>query len=412
MTQHWIVTNRRVEVDTKTGRERVVVTDSQKERLESLPTFRIASFKDTALPSAPTGADLDGAVSFVPDTFDPNYDNVTKTSKAEALPGTQQLFKSLYDTMCAAPAGKGDILFFIHGFNYSWPDALVHLHRLTQVYTGHDNSPVSQIVYYTWPSWGKIHRYWKDQEIAAPAGLVLGRLFTKLVRFYAEFFDPEKRRARPELCGKRIHLAAHSMGNQVLREFMRSIVGDQMLRHPVFGESLLLNADIEWTALNPGEPLHELATYSDRVHVYNHFSDDALRHSSTVKNPGEKRLGQHGPQSVDTNILPPRTVVVDCTALKAGMKNPQPATTPGASPREHAATVLAAIPEKESIEAAARVLDQTKTAAKERLFDHWGYLHRPEVVSDIWQVMAGAASSEIKGRERRGMEQLYKLNDQ
>ncbi|MCW5767935.1 MAG: alpha/beta hydrolase [Phycisphaeraceae bacterium] len=411
MAQHWIVTNRRVETDPKSGRERVVVTDSQSERLDSLPTFRIASFKATGLPATPSAADLEGAVTFLKDTFEPGYDDVTKATKAETLPGTQRMFKSLYDTMSAAPEGKGDVLFFIHGFNYSWPDALVHLHRLTQVYASNAHSPVSQIIYYTWPSWGKIHRYWKDQEIAAPAGMVMGRLFSKLVRFYAEFFDPERRRARPELCGKRIHLAAHSMGNQVLREFMRSIVGDQLLRHPVFGETLLLNADVEWTALNPGEPMHELATYSDRVHVYNHVSDDALRHSSTVKNPGEKRLGQHGPQSVDTNILPARTVAVDCSALRLGAKSTHPAAS-GVPMRTNAASVLGAISDKASIEAAARVLEQPKGSMKERLFDHWGYLHRPEVIADIWQVMSGASSSRIMGRERRSNEHLYRLVNQ
>ncbi len=411
MPTHWIITNRRVEHDSKSRRERVVVTDSQRERLESLQTFRVATFRTEGLPEVPDAAELDRAVSFVRDTFEPGYDSLARATDPDSLPGTQQMFKSLYDTMCAAPEGHGDVLFFIHGFNYSWPDALVHLHRLTRVYAENACAPASQIIYFTWPSWGKIHRYWKDQEIAAPAGMVLARLFSKLVRFYAEFFDPEKRRGRPELCGKRIHLVAHSMGNQVLCEFMRSIVGEQLLRHPVFGEAILLNADVEWTALNPGEPMHELSTYADRIHVYNHFSDDALRHSSTVKNPGVKRLGQHGPQSVDTNILPARAVVVDCTSLRPGINRPRPAVDPGASSRERAAAVLDVIPDRDSIEAAARVLGVSKTSVRERMFDHWGYLHRPEVVSDIWQVMAGVSSSEVAGRERRGNEPLYRLLD-
>lgn len=406
MPTHWIITNRRVEEDPRTGRERVVVTDSQRERLESLQTFRIARFRTEGLSATPSAAELDREVSFLRDTFEPGYATLARSTKPESLPGTQQMFKALYDAMCAAPAGSGDVLFFIHGFNYSWPDALTHLHRLSRIYAETSHSPVSQIIYFTWPSWGKIHRYWKDQQIAAPAGMVLARLFSKLVRFYAEFFDPEKRRARPELCGKRIHLAAHSMGNQVLREFMRSIVGEQLLRHPVFGEAMLLNADVEWTALNPGEPMHELSTYADRVHVYNHFSDDALRHSSTVKNPGEKRLGQHGPQSVDTNILPPRAVVVDCSSLGPGPKPSAPAP-PGAW--SLAAAALENEPERASIEAAARVLGVSRTSVRERLFDHWGYLHRPEVVSDIWQVMRGVSASEVEGRERRSAEPLFRL---
>lgn len=314
MTTHWIITNRRV---VKSGNREVVEDfDAQGERIEALPTFRVAEFKTRGLPAKPAVADLVGAVHFVPDTLEPGYAGLDRDTDPGALPGSQRMFKSLYDTMCAAPEGKGDTLFFIHGFNYSWEDALVHLHRLAEVYAAPKATSVSNIVYFTWPSWGVMRKYWKDQRIAAPSGQLLGRVFSKLVRFYEDFFNPEKRRKKPELCGKRIHLAAHSMGNQVMREFVRTVIEQEHLRHPIFGETLMLNADIEWTALNPGQPLHFLPTLADRVHVYNHYSDDALRHSSLVKNPGEKRLGQHGPESTDTNILPPRTVVVDCSSIR------------------------------------------------------------------------------------------------
>lgn len=414
MATHWIVTNRNVVRDPATGRECVDDFDAQGERMEALPTFRVAEFKTAGLPGAPTPADLDGAVEFVPDTFQPGYEELSVDTDPALLPGSQRMFKSLYDQMCAAPAGKGDTLFMIHGFNYTWPDALVNLHRIAQIYSNHAATTVTQIVFFTWPSWGALRKYWKDQQIAAPSGQLLGRIFGKLVRFYEDFFDPEKRKKdRPDLCHQRIHIAAHSMGNQVLREFMRSIVDYDYLRHPVFGEAFLLNADIEWTALSPGEPLYELATYSDRVHVYNHYSDDALRHSALVKNPGEKRLGQYGPASVDTNVLPPRTVVLDCSSVRPGIAEPAPVAAPSATARETAASVLAAAPDGEAIAAAARILDRRKTDMRERLFDHWGYLHRPEVIADIWQVLAGKGSSAIEGREPKpGGGPLYKLKDQ
>ena len=420
MTTHWIITNRRVVTNPATGRERVDDFDAQGERIEGLPTFRVAEFKTSGLGTKPTQQALIDAAGFVPDTFRPGYEGLGRDTDPSDLPGSQRMFKALYDTMCSAPEGKGDTLFFIHGFNYTWEDALIHLHRLSQVYADPAATSISRIVYFTWPSWGIMRKYWKDQRIAAPSGQLLGRVFGKLVRFYEDFFDPEKRRKdRPELCGRRIHIAAHSMGNQVLREFVRAVIEQEHLRHPIFGEALLLNADIEWTALNPGEPLHRLATLSDRVHVYNHFSDDALRHSSLVKNPGEKRLGQYGPESTDTNMLPPRTVVVDCSAIRPKLAEtgsqplaaapPQPAA---AGPvRGEADAVLAAAPDELSVGAAARVLDRKRTEMRERMFDHWGYLHRPEVVADIWQVLAGRGSGTIEGREPKGTGPLFKIRD-
>lgn len=414
MATHWIITNRHVEFDAAAGREVVKDHDRQGERIEALPTFRVAKYSPAGLPAKPKAADIEGAVEFVKDTMEPGYESLTTDTDATTLPGSQQMFKSLYDQMCGQPQGKGDTLFFIHGFNYTWPDALVNMHRIVEIYSSHAHTPVTQVVFFTWPSWGALRKYWKDQQIAAPSGQLLGRIFGKLVRFYADFFDPDKRKKdRPDLCHQKIHIGAHSMGNQVLREFMRSIVDYDYLRHPVFGEALLLNADVEWTALNPGEPLGELATYSDRVHVYNHASDDALRHSSLVKNPGEKRLGQYGPVSIDTGVLPPRTIVVDCSSIKPGIAEPAaPAPGRAASAREHAAGVLDAVPDGEAVSAAARILDTTKTDIRERLFDHWGYLHRPEVIADIWQVLAGKASGAIEGRDPRPGGPLYRLRDQ
>lgn len=418
MTQHWIITNRKVVTNASNGREHVIDVNKQSQRIEALPTFRVAEFKHDKLPSKPTPQQLDSAVEFVPDTFEAGYEELSKNTKPQKLPGSQQLFKSLYDSMNKAPPGKGDTLFFIHGFNYSWNDALAHFHRLIQLYAEPEASKVSQIVYFTWPSWGALRKYWKDQQIAAPSGQLLGRVFGKLVRFYEDFFDPEKRKSeRPEMCGRRIHIAAHSMGNQVLREFMRSIIQYDYLRHPVFGEAVLLNADIEWTALNPGEPLHDLATFSDRVHIYNHFSDDALRHSSLVKNPGEKRLGQYGPISTDTCVLPPRTVIADCSSIRSGIVMPSASLTipsPSAIPadlRKLAAGALQTEPAVDPLTIAANVLDRPKTSMKERMIDHWGYLHRPEVIADLWQVLAGKGSASIEGRIQTSPGALYKLID-
>lgn len=408
--QHWIITNRTVTKDAETGHD-VLAPDRQKDRVGGLPVFRVATFDAKGLPLAPDDDRLMSAVRFIPDAYIGDYDRLRRMSELldsgdepdlTGLPGTLRMFADLYHSMRNAPEGKGDALVFIHGFNYSWTDSLRHLLSLVRVYAQPEASPVSHIIYFSWPSWGSKLRYPSDQEIAQPAGTNFGRLFGKIVQFYRDAFVPQRPVEVGEpvtgpltFCGRRLHLGAHSMGNQVLEEFMRAIVGVQSLKVPIFGQTLLLNADEDWTALEPGRPLHHLPGYSDRIHVYNHKSDDALLISEATKN-SERRLGRHGPRSMSDTVLADRTVVVDCSKLhlaRSSRARREPALTAAAG----VATKAAADRFYETAQSVLEGSDNTK----ERLYDHWGYLHRPEVVADIYRVLRAEAASEIPGRDRR-----------
>jgi esterase/lipase superfamily enzyme len=352
-------------------------------RREALPTFRIATVGHAALTGAKNASDIERAVTFIPDQFveESDYAEIDEHADPTELAASRRLFLSLYQRMCEAPKEKGDTLFFIHGFDYDWPAALTHLRKLHDRYVEPEESPVDQIVYFTWPSHGSQRRYKKDQEIAQPSGMLLGRFFAKTLKFYEAFFG---RPDHPEFCDKRIHLCAHSMGNQVLQEFMRAIYEYEFLRRPILGETLLLHADADWTALEPDKPMYCLHEYAERIHVYNNMSDDALGISERTKNR-EKRLGRHGPR--DLRKIPPRTIVVDTTDL----------------PARNADEL-----DDEFFTAARRILGADWVPTRERVIDHWGYLHRPEVVADIYRVLRGKSSSEFKNREHKGGP-LYKL---
>lgn len=382
---HWIITNRRVETTgTKSAEERVAQGDRR-----ALPIFRVARFTPlTPAAGEDIGDDaLVDAVRFVPDDFVADYEGLdANTTALEGLPGTQQVFLDLYRAMRDAPAAKGDVLFFIHGFDYSWLASLRHLQKLHQIYVAAKSSPVARIVYFAWPSHGDLTRYLSDLREARESGWLLGRLIGKLDRFHREFFDREKK-AMPEPCGKAIHLAAHSMGNQVLEEALRALGEFQTGTTTLFREALLLNADIEWTALEAGKPLHRLPDFASRINVYNHESDDALRVSRWTKH-SEARLGSRGPK--DMAKIPPRTIVVDSSDLRAPSK--------GASVAK--ADVFA--PSAASIEPLSPV------SMRERLFDHWGYLYRREVIDDIHAVLRGESAGSIAGRDARGPS-LYRL---
>jgi len=156
----------------------------------------------------------------------------------------------------------------------------------------------------------------------------------------------------------------------------------------LFGEVLLLNADADWNVFEPGQPLHRLPEYCERTHIYNNYSDDALWISQHTKN-FMKRLGRHGPMSLDN--LPPRTKVVDGSGLKAkGGK-------------------VAAAAMKDRFAARAAEITGQKVPTRERLMDHWGYLYRPEVIADVKAVLAGVGSTSITGRTSTPHPNLFKL---
>lgn len=385
---HWIITNRKVETGGD-GIERVVPDVH-----EPSPIFRVARYAPASGAPGLEGSDLERFVTFAKDADHPGY-AVTSDADPASVRGTAQMFLDLYQRMSAGRKNKAHALFFIHGFNYSWPEALENLQKLHEIYVEPEASPIGHIVFFTWPSYGSLTRYPSDQAAAVPSGLTLGRLFGKALKFYEDFFSQSA--GTPPFCGQKLHLAAHSMGNQVLREFFRGIAPYRHLHRAIFAETVLLNADVEWQALEPGEPLHELPEYCDRVHVYNNFQDDALRVSETTKN-GDKRLGLHGPRDWHTPPMSVRTVIVDTT----GLPNKARANTGDATDRAARNAVRVDTGSERWAAALLERDDPTiKVSAREALFDHWGYLHRPQVIADLYRVFRGESSGTMKGRVHR-----------
>ncbi|MCC6233288.1 MAG: alpha/beta fold hydrolase, partial [Verrucomicrobiales bacterium] len=283
--------------------------------------------------------------------------------------------------------GKGDTLVFLHGFQYTFEASLEHLKKLEETYVRAEDSPISNLVYFSWPSCGKLTDYQDDQVDAIESGKLLGRLFRKTRQFFAEYFG-SKEDPRREFCGRKIHLAAHSMGNQVLTHMVHEMNHYPQEPFSLFNEVLLLNADADWNVFEPGKPLHRLPEYCERTHIYNNYSDDALWVSQHTKN-FKKRLGRHGPSDLET--LPPRTLVVDGSGLKA------------------VSSKLGAASEKDRFAVRAAEITGAKVPQRERLMDHWGYLYRPEVIADVKAVLAGGSAARIRGRTATPHPKLFKL---
>ncbi len=379
----YLVTNRKVDSRTEGGRLVETIRPDGKEK--ALPVFRIATLDLHASDPAKDRLEV------VPDEYVESYKDLSADVPLDRVFGSRRMFVDLYRRMTEAPAAKGDTLVFLHGFQYSLPASLEHIRKLNEVYLEPEDSPIANLVYFSWPSCGALTEYRDDQEDAVESGRLLGRLFRKTRQFFVEFFGG-KENPKNEFCGHRIHLAAHSMGNQVLTHMIREMNDHPQTPISLFGEVLLLNADADWNVFEPGQPLHRLPEYCDRTHIFNHFSDNALWISQHTKN-FMKRLGRQGPSNLDT--LPPRTKVVDCSGLKA--KTGKAASAAARDPfAERAAEITGA---------------SDKVASRERLFDHWGYLYRREVIDDVKAVLAGRSSLDIRHRAATPHPNLFKLQD-
>ncbi|PKP17591.1 MAG: hypothetical protein CVU05_15265 [Bacteroidetes bacterium HGW-Bacteroidetes-21] len=294
------------------------------------------------------------------DAHPAGYENVIKALKNEVDPkslmGSEAMFYDLYSQMLNSDDEKSDVLFFIHGFANSFDDELTHIYKLKQLYMA-KGSPVKHMVYLSWPTRGNIAlTYWSDQEDARETGLMLNRLYVKLSGFFTDMFEIHKQKR----CRNRIHLAAHSMGNQVLKYMLMSIPKEKLF--PLFGEVLLLHSDVEDDVFEPGEPFTLLEQLSERTHIYINRSDDALRISHFTKNLN-KRLGHKGPKNRDN--LNSETFIVDTSELKGS------------------------------------------TSLRDRVVDHWLYIDHPSVVKDILEVLKGTDEGTFLWREAWEEERNY-----
>ncbi len=334
----FILTNRKVE--SAGGRERIQVDGSAPVQTN----LRIARMRE-GLKDYDLLPDLGGNAAVV------RAAEELARGTAVSGGGSAQMLGELYRAM-TADAAKQDVLFFIHGFQYDFADNLEHIRQLHRLYLAPKTSPLGHIVYFSWPGNGAMTQYRDDQLDARESGRQLARMFDRVRLFFAAAFGRNGLR----LCGNRIHLAAHSMGNQVLEEFFACMPEDPGVQ--LFTEALLLNADADATAFEPGGKLAKVHHYAHRTSIYIHRGDSALDISSLTKN-SRRRLGKRGPSNPDR--LPSETFVIDTSAVPA----------------------------------------DKGTTVKERFVDHWGYLFRQGVIADIHATLRGEDEDDIARRRKQ-----------
>jgi esterase/lipase superfamily enzyme len=303
------------------------------------------------------------------DIAEPDYDKIIKVvdkqSPMSVLGGTELMFYDLYTSMSNDEKPNSDVLFFIHGFSTSHEDELEHILTLKRLYVDPEESPIEHIIYLSWPtSTHKCFTYWSDKEDSFITGQSLARLYIKLNKFFYTMFRKYER----DNCGQKIHLMAHSMGNQVLKQTMGNLAEKYIV--PFVGEIILLHADVAANSFEEHEPFAKLKKLGQRVHVYIHKSDDALTISTASKN-FTKRLGKTGPTNVKQ--LEQDAFIVDVTGVKYDrVEN-----------------------------------DRFFTRLKNNLIDHWGYMYSSQQVKDIICVLRGNDERRIINRTRHDIHTNY-----
>lgn len=202
-----------------------------------------------------------------------------------------------------------DALLVVHGFDYTFKEALQRTAELKQFY---GRRPMTVMVF-TWPSDGSLlpfKAYASDRDDAKASGAALGRGLQKMADFL--------RGTNPQdFCGQNVHILAHSMGNYALRHAVQGIkasAGANIRR--LFDQILLMAADEDDDAFELDHKLAPLPHMARRVTVYCNPSDKALVVSDVTKgNPD--RLGASGPRNA--RALPDKVSVVNCAdAIEPG----------------------------------------------------------------------------------------------
>jgi len=222
-----------------------------------------------------------------------------KNENLESLKGSAKFFKLIYDSLFRVDGEKGDVLFFVHGFNTDLDGVRENFQMLKKKYVTPE-SPIKHIVIFTWPgkSWDLPLHYHNDKNDAIRSGMALGRSFGKLIEFFQRFLIEDRNKA----CNGKIHLMLHSMGHRVFKHAMLELKEQGVNSIQLFQEIICMAGDVNYKIFESGNAFEDLIDFGDRVHIYFHGNDKVLDISKYTKNLSN-RLGRYGRRKADSSSL-------------------------------------------------------------------------------------------------------------
>ncbi len=194
----------------------------------------------------------------------------------------------------------GDAFVFVHGFNNTFEDAA---RRAGQI--AHDLRFRGAPILYSWPSGGEagLQGYHNDARQIAESEEHFRAFLASVVR---------------ESGARKIHLVAHSMGNRLVSETLRSLSNQMRAAELRRLNQIVLTApdiDAEYfrVAIAP-----RLVQTAERITIYSSSKDLALKASSWANRLGPQRLGEAGEKLV---VFPqfPTIEVVDASLVDTSL---------------------------------------------------------------------------------------------
>ena len=348
MVTHYIITNRHLQ-EGRPGKGYVKVNETEYLRAdgreEAMDNLR---FGRVRFDPAKTRRVSDFDIQIDRDLSETQMRDVGLLGEAvdRRKPPSRALFEGLHAAGRKAK-DQAHILVFVHGFNNDLQGALTTLADLHKLYVEPKDSPIERIVMFTWPSRNDLLKYRDDARDAVKSGYAMARAFRLMTGFFHDLImEAYRERKDPEgaLCAQKIHLMCHSMGSRVFESMLDELQRSGVRPNSVFGEILLMAADVDDDCMAPGKPMSSAIQLGERVHVYYHNGDQALGISEKTKN-AFNRLGRWGVRR--TIELPDDVYQADVSYIN-DVRN-----------------------------------------LRERVGNHWYYLHSPSVARDVIDVLNG-----------------------
>jgi esterase/lipase superfamily enzyme len=195
------------------------------------------------------------------------------------------------------PGIKGRALIFVHGFNNRFDDAVL---RFAQIV--HDSKAPAVPVLFTWPSRGSVFAYAYDRESANYSRDALASVLEALSD-------------SPNVT--EIGILAHSMGNWLTLEALRTMSLKKGRVHPKIRDVMLAAPDVDVDVFRT--QLAVLGKPAPRMTLFVSQDDQALRFSRRLWG-NLPRLGSIDPEAEPyrAELAAAGITVVDLTALKTG----------------------------------------------------------------------------------------------
>jgi len=187
--------------------------------------------------------------------------------------------------LAALRADGADGLVYIHGFNYSFRDAVARTAQAIRFLDPNGLPGARGLVpfLYSWPSIGSVHGYPRDRAAVEESADSLADLLRGLLVAADELAATAN--------GPQLHLLAHSMGVHALAEGLTKL-GATPRR--IFTEAILAAGDTSENAFGPGRPLRVLNSVARRTTVLVNPNDWAPFFGSGLTDH-ENRLGRRWP---------------------------------------------------------------------------------------------------------------------